>query len=118
MLLLRGFGLALPERARVLGISADVTRQSADAASIADHTVRLVKGGRLLDADRSLPDPWSASFTHATHGGPSDLWDSPWTADELNDPSFGVALRVRPVQGAARGEARIEAVRVEVHYCE
>jgi hypothetical protein len=118
LLLLRGFGFSLPEHARVQGITVEVTRAGAQPASVADHAVRLVKDGRILDGDRSLAGAWEPSLTRASHGGPDDVWDAAWTPAELNDPSFGVALRARALQGGEPSEAQLDAVRVAVHYCD
>ncbi|HKP61515.1 MAG TPA: hypothetical protein VJV78_32520 [Polyangiales bacterium] len=114
MLLLRGFGFDLPESARVLGLTVHVTH--AGEGAVADEAVRLVREWSTVWGDRSSSNPWSSSSTSVSYGGERDLWGWNWSAQELNSPSFGVALRARALDAPAR--AQVDAVRVEVHYCE
>jgi hypothetical protein len=67
----------------------------------------------MLEGDRSLAQPWAASLTEVTDGRDDDLWDESWSVADLDDASFDVALPARPLQ-----DARVEAVRVSLHYCE
>ena len=76
-----------------------------------DTTPPVLSGG---SPSGELP----AGTTQATYGGASDIWDAQWTAAQIGDPAFGVALQVRASPGAAEPRARVEAVRLDVHYCE
>lgn len=124
-LLLRGFGFSIPEGSRVLGIALDAIRASVHPTTIEDHAVRLVKGSQILDENRAQTEPWKPAMTRASYGSSSDLWRADWTPEDINDPSFGIALRVRRHHSkegnpdpSPHAEAQYDAVRAHVYYCE
>ena len=118
VLLLRGFGIAVPDAARVTGISVGVSRESVEAEVIGDYDVRLVQGEHILGANRGGSSAWPVGVTQASYGAASDLWDATWSPEQINAPDFGVALRVRSLRPGATGTAKVRALRIDVHYCE
>jgi hypothetical protein len=112
---LRGFGFDLPERARVLGIAVEIARHADEENSITDEAMRLVKGNHILDAEHAREGAWSAGMTTAAYGGPDDRWGTTWTAAEINDPTFGIALRAQ-MSGPFGGT--VDEARARVYYCE
>ena len=114
-LLLRGFGLSVPDDARVLGVEVEIDRHSDEAGTVFDESVSLVHGATPEGESRARPGAWKERAETVTYGHPRDLWQAEWTPQRLNDPSFGVALRAR---ADPTGSARYGAVRVHVYYCE
>ena len=100
-LVAHGFGFALPDGASVLGISLRVSRELTEGV-VRDHAVRLVKHDQILDGDRAAPDDWAAGIAKVDYGNWNDSWGTTWTTAEINDPSFGVALRIHRRPDPAR----------------
>jgi hypothetical protein len=113
-----GFGFALPPTAIVHGVQVTVRRQTLSGSSaLRDTTVRLVSGGGPVGGNRALGTAWPFTATDVVYGSSSDLWGRPWTAAEVNDPSFGVALAARYVRTAGNDHARVDSVQMAVSYC-
>jgi hypothetical protein len=97
-LVLNNLGLQLPEADNeVVGIEVRVSRRSGTAA-VQDHTVCLVMGETVVSENKAKTGiNWPvATPVSTTYGSALDDWreeDDPWTISDLNDPSFGVALR-------------------------
>ena len=58
-LLAEQFGLTIPSDALIRGIAVEVRRAGDD--SVADDSVRIIKGGQIGSAERALPTAWSTS---------------------------------------------------------
>ncbi len=54
--------------------------------------MRLVKAGTIQATDRSTTTTYTTGDTVETHGGPTDLWGTTWTAAEINAANFGAAF--------------------------
>lgn len=113
-LLASGFGVALPPRAIVRGFVVQVTRFASFFDEFEDEGVALVKAGDP-GASKSLPAPWSSSPTTASYGGPSDLWGTTWTEDQVNAADFGVAVAARGIP-ASDERASVDSIQVTVHF--
>ncbi len=61
-------------------------------AGVYDDKVRLIKGGTVGSTDRAVPGAWQSTPNTTIYGGPSDLWGTTWTAEDLNASTFGVAI--------------------------
>lgn len=108
------FGLSVPTDALIRGITVEVRRAGDD--SVADDSVRIIKGGHIGSAERALPLPWSMDPTWVSYGGPTDLWGEDWTAADLNSPDFGLALSAAYSKNVGNTIAYVDAVRVTVSY--
>ncbi len=111
------FALNVPPLAVINGIEVTVRRRSWTlSSSIADNAVSLIKGGSVGPVDRGKPDAWTDSYTEVTYGGPADLWGATWTAADLNDPSFGVALSAKYIVAAGNDYALVDQIKVKVYF--
>jgi hypothetical protein len=116
-LLLDQFKLAVPTGAEILGITATIRRAADEADEAVDAGVKLIKNGLVGAADRSLATPWSApDLVNVDYGGPSDLWGTTWTAEQVNADDFGVSLTVAYTQNNGNGRAYVDIVYVTVTY--
>ena len=66
--------------------------------------------------NKAMPGVWSVAETTQTYGGPSDLWGSTWTPAEINAGGFGVAFAATYTGATGSEAARVDAIRVTVHY--
>jgi hypothetical protein len=116
------YGFSIPDDADIDGIEVKITRRRVEEDgygpfSIVDYKLELIKAdvvGGDDNADTSTN--WSESFSEATYGGSSDLCGRSWTAADINDQHFGVALRIKPNSGPAWVYAEVDAIEVIVHY--
>jgi hypothetical protein len=115
-LVLRSFGFNLPSTALVTGIRIDVARSGEDG--IEDKRVQLVSGGSRRGRDLADPStPWSGEESTIQYGGSSERWGLFWTAEEINDPGFGVLLSATYRLPAGNEDALIDGVTATVTYC-
>jgi hypothetical protein len=113
------FGFALPPEAQVMGIEVNIYRMSdSHNPNIVDNVVSLVKAGTILgDNKADSTNSWPTTLTLATYGGPTDLWGSDWTADDVNSADFGVALALyRDNNGNNSRDAAVDYMQVTVYY--
>ncbi|WPB80056.1 hypothetical protein KYC5002_13030 [Archangium violaceum] len=113
-----GFGFALPPTAIVHGVQVTVRRLTLSGSdTLRDSTVRLVSGGGPVGGNRALGTTWKLPATDVQYGGSSDLWGRAWKVEEVNDPSFGVALAVRYAVVSGNDHPRVDSVQMAVSYC-
>lgn len=113
------YGAALPAGATVDGIVVDVERSSANGLGTVDNAVHIVKNTQIQSAGENKAAPavlWPTIEATATYGGPTDKWGTTWTAAEINAGGFGVALSARYTGGVGSEQARVDAIRITVHY--
>ena len=89
-----GFGFAIPTGATITGIQVVIQRDSSTGSSIKDNDVRLLKAGSVVGDNKAITGPWPNPVADASYGSAADLWGTTWTAAEVNDAGFGVALSV------------------------
>jgi hypothetical protein len=109
-----GFGFNLPASATVTGIVvyAERRQDATGTGTVRDASVRLVKGGMIVGADRASQTAWTAVDTGENHGGNGELWSTTWSASDINAPGFGVAYAVR--KDAGTRTARIDVIAIGV----
>jgi hypothetical protein len=104
----------LPPSATVQGIIVNVNRASGSTAGdVRDAAVRLVKGG-VATTDRLSGTPW-ASWASDPHGGSTDLWNTTWTASEINSGAFGSAVAAQKTTPGT-SFAAVNSVSITVWY--
>ncbi|MBC8132072.1 MAG: hypothetical protein H7X95_03750, partial [Deltaproteobacteria bacterium] len=114
-LVLTDFGLTIPTGATIRGIQFDV-RRSADALQAIDHSIRILRDGQPVGADRRQNNPWSPTLAFISYGGPTDAWGTTWTPSDLQSSKFGLAVAARYTDVAGNARAYIDFVRVTVYY--
>lgn len=104
------FSFSVPDGATVDGITVEYRAVSNGAS---DARVRLVKGGTIQTTDRSDPGIWPDFAEYLPRGGEADLWGDTWSAEDINDSGFGVAIAG---SGGFFISGMIDHVRITVHY--
>lgn len=109
-LVLTGFGFDLPAGATVTGIGVEIRASSSGPTLL----VWLTKDGE----DSVGWDKYAElgeSLGWVSLGGEGDLWDTEWTAEEINASTFGIFTSAS-VYYYIEGTVEIDAVRVTVYY--
>ena len=90
------YGFAIPSNATINGIQVTIGRyESGQAAGndVRDSIVSLMKSNTLVGSNKGATSTeWPTSNTAASYGANNDLWGATWTADDINNSGFGVAL--------------------------
>jgi hypothetical protein len=118
----RGFGFTIPKGATILGITASIDRSRSGSGglnnNIIDNSVRIIKAdGTIGTQNKAQGTQWPSSDAVVTYGSQNDLWGETWTASNINDSDFGIALSARgsTALGGAR-TARVDHITVTVTY--
>lgn len=113
------FSFAVPVGATVNGITVEAELAEQDSyGGTRDLAVRIVKGGTIGSTDKSrvLVDwPSPDINTYVVYGSSSDLWGETWTYSDINDSTFGFAIRAQ-YSGAKTSKPRVDHVRITVTY--
>ncbi|MBS1613810.1 MAG: T9SS type A sorting domain-containing protein [Bacteroidetes bacterium] len=99
------FGYSLPLNAQVQGIQVSVRRKAAGlgvGSTIRDYRTNIIKNGTVLNTNLGYTSTnWGTSYTTVTYGSDTSKWGTTWTADDINNASFGVAFASRLYAGVA-----------------
>ena len=112
------FDFAIPNGATITGIVVEIEREAQSANDIEDNEVKIVKGGTIGTQNKASGTDWTTSDVIASYGSSSDLWGSTWTPADINAATFGVAISVKRIGSGGDKEARIDHIRITVHYDE
>lgn len=112
------YNAAVPTGATIAGITVQVERSSSAGLATTDNAVHLVKGTQILSAadNKAAAGTWPIAEATVTYGGPTDLWGSTWTVAEVNAGGFGVAFSAMYAGATGNESARVDSIRVTVHY--
>ena len=120
----------IPSSATINGITVSVERKNTfsgiDSLSINTDAVFLmydVAGtATTIGTKKTNATLWTSSDVTETFGGSADLWGRAWTAAEINNANFGVALSAYlnytyEVEGTGPGNsATVDAITVAIDY--
>lgn len=107
MVTLRNFGFCIPTEAIIRGVSVTATRRRVGSLYVLDDTLKLTKAG-AESANMNSSEHWPDEPTEMVYGGESYLWGLSLTAEEVNDPAFGLLFRVGGEDLNAVAEAKIK----------
>jgi hypothetical protein len=128
LMVVSGFGLTVPQGSDVMGLVVNIKRL-ATQVGIRDLEVYLMRAGERISDN--LADPsvdWPLIATEREYGsdafGSGTLWRDPdddhylgpLTPDDLNDPTFGVGIRVRQIADMPAAIAKIDYVDIKAFY--
>lgn len=107
-------GFSIPSGATIDGIVVTFERGFV-GDSVTDFSIRIVKGGTIGSANKSVGATWSSSMTVVSYGGASDLWSETWSVSDINASNFGAVLGVTTT-GAS--PAMVDYMSITVYYTE
>src|SRR6185295_9250867 len=109
------YGFSIPNNAIIKGIEPAVIRRSSNGY-VKDSSVMLMKDNIAIGENKAYPDLWSTGITVVFYGGVFDLWDTTWTPQEVNSPTFGVFVSARNTNSGVNDSAEVDDVQLTVHY--
>ncbi len=81
--------------------------------NVTDYKISIVKSnGTIGSTNRANSTSWSVSDENFTYGSSFDLWGENWTAPDINNANFGVAISVN----ASYATAYIDIMTIKVYY--
>ena len=109
------FGFAVPANSVINGIEVRIHRMgNISSGGIIDNVVTLVKGTAIVGANKANTGTiWNTSFETITYGGPTDLWGTTWTADEINSV---LATQISVRSTANSRVAYVDNIRITVYF--
>ncbi len=124
-LILRNFKLNVPEEDSLVGlIQIDIKKYAADL--VKDAEIYLVKGTEVLSPNLDQDWTWNTSestssyyaiadeYTASIPGTPKQIGG--WNVEDVNDPEFGIAIRVLGDSNTSGVRAYINSVRMRAYY--
>ncbi len=94
------FGFNIPTGSTITGIKAEVSKYSQlpygeTQAGAYDNRIYIIKSNGMFGTqNKSTGAQWPLIQTYISYGGPTDLWGETWTAEDINNPNFGMAIGV------------------------
>ncbi len=114
------YGFSIPANATIGGIQVSINRNGTVGLSgVRDRFLYLVKAGTIQTSGNNKAatgSNWPTSFTVANYAGTTDLWGLTWTASDINNSGFGVALAVLNNDFLGGRTATVDYIRVTVTY--
>lgn len=107
------FDFALGSGAIIEGIVVEIEKSA--GSGVLDSAIRIVKGGTILTTVNRTQGNWPGTDAYVTHGGVADLWGTTWTAANINNSGFGVAISCVNSGGSTQF-AFVDHVRITVYY--
>ncbi len=115
-----GFGFNLPSNAQINGILVEIEKQGSQTAGhhSEDSEIKIIKGGTIGSTNKGTTTYWPASDTYVSHGNSTDLWGETWTASDINDVDFGVAISANTTDDpcCSDNSANVDHVRMTIYY--
>ncbi|MBI3140200.1 MAG: T9SS type A sorting domain-containing protein [Sphingobacteriales bacterium] len=115
------YGFAIPGTAIITGIKVEIEKHYFITlgllSSVTDNSVRLLKGGTIGGNNNAL-GAWPSSDAYSTYGGSADLWGRTWSAADINNSGFGVAISTHIAAGLAGldMDALVDHIRITVYF--
>jgi len=122
-LIARNFNLDIPETVDVLGAIVNIERW-ATQSGVRDLEVYLLVGDEIISdnlADTTNDWPVGASFSPKSYGsngydGSGQAWSAFIDPADLNDPNFGIAIRIESQLSLAAIIANVDYISLDVFY--
>ena len=112
----------IPSNAIIMGIKVVINKYATNFIGftrLRDNQVRLVKSGTIVGNNKAnLGVDWPQTEQASTYGSVIDLWGTTWTAADINNANFGVALSVLNATSflIVPYSGEVDAISIEVMY--
>lgn len=123
-LVAKNFEFNVPDNSRVGLIQVYVDRRS--NSQVRDYEVYLIRGDEIISPNLASTSLWpnidtvtvyqviDDGFTSSVPGAPQQVGG--WDVEDINDPEFGIVIRVRGVLNTTSVLAYVDAVRIVVYW--
>jgi hypothetical protein len=90
------FGFSIPTGATINGILVEIERRKDSLDGTYDTEIKIVKSnGSIGTTNKAYTTTmWNNFDEYVSYGSSIDLWGEAWTAEDINDTDFGVALSI------------------------
>jgi hypothetical protein len=114
-------GFTIPANATIGGIQVAMSKFATNtlgATRVRDNDLKLVKAGTVVGSNKgNLGVDWPTSEAVSNYGGVADLWGTTWTAADINNANFGIAVSLLNATGVGSSyTASIDYIRITVTY--
>lgn len=113
------FGFAIPDGSQIDGILVEIDRMKTPSSdSVTDNSIVIRKSnGTYGTVNKAIAGEWPTVFTYQNYGGAEDLWGESWTAADINNSNFGVALSSNFMPDI-QSIGRVDVIRMTIYYSE
>lgn len=116
LLLASNFGFTVPATATIIGVIANITASATGSAVIEDATVTLTRAGNPAGANHATNTRLTSSQQTLQYGSSNDLWGTVWSASDINNAGFGVAISLASSGGSAGTASVFASPSITVYY--
>ena len=109
------FGFSIPTEAIINGIKIEIEANISSDYWVLDY-IRIIKNDIIGSNNKTSPTI-SISDSYVSIGGEYDLWGETWTASDINNTSFGVAVATF-LDSIGYYTVSIDNIRITVYYSE
>lgn len=118
-LIVSGFGFNIPTNTTIKGIALKIEKKRSVGGSgiVVDNGIQLMKNGIQAGQDKKdATKDWPIVDSAIYYGSGSDLWNTTWTAADINASNFGVAIASISYVCGATITTYIDDVQLTVSY--
>ncbi len=110
------FGFSIPANSNIVGIKLRTKGKASANNSITDSTIKMGVGGVMYGTNHAQQGTyWGTGNSYTTYGGTTDSWGYTWLPSNINDPTFGVFIKVMNASNAD-ATASIDHVQITIYY--
>jgi hypothetical protein len=116
---LTNFGFSIPHGAVITGIKVKIYKGASANNLVYDTSVKLVKNNVIVGEDKKMSAAWPVyafpdAMQYFYYGGSYDLWDETWTAEDINEDTFGLVFSGN--RDAPAEEGYVDAIMIRIYY--
>ena len=112
-ILLTGFNFDIPENAVINGVVLTIIGHGENVVS--DGAIYLYNNGEIISDNKANSTVLDADDSVIIYGGDSDVWGATLTSEVVNDPTFGVSIRLE-IPTTQYSVAYIDYVKIKLYY--
>lgn len=110
------FGFSITAGSTINGILVQSYEDTGSTAGVTGTVVKIIKADASLGTTNKARGAWADSPAYYDYGANNDLWGESWTAENINDIDFGVAMAVSVVKYF--NTAYIDHIKITITYTE
>jgi MSHA biogenesis protein MshQ len=117
-----GYGFSIPTDATINGVTVNVERKSSSTSNggSLDAAMQLVKAGLIVATatnDRATSTIYGTTDAIEAHGGNTDLWSTALAPSDINNVTFGAALKAtKPSSSGGAQTISIDNISILINY--
>lgn len=110
------FNFSIPLDATINGIKVTIGLKASEKDSLQDRSVRLIKNDSITGDNKAISTSWPTTKSAINYGSSDDLWGTDWTAEDINNINFGVALSVTNINTEHSRTTSIDYIKISISY--